>query len=141
MISTGVVAGTRVQLCQLRSAVHHLLSSEAAGCNSCPIAAAIALAAGGNAVAEIGAGDCAFNSFRSARSVALSRTDGHVKAAGLRGIKLGALFACAFQTVGIAKASGLDFLHRGVHRGRLTELPREISRMQQVAGALLPTSS
>src|ERR1700683_3204111 len=111
--------------------MHNLLSSESAGRDSSSVAAAVAFTSGRNAVAEIRAGYSAFNPFRSARSVALSRTSGHIKGTGLRGIKLGAFLACALQTVGIAEASGLDFLHRGVHRWR-DRTPREISRMQEL---------
>ena len=111
--------------------MHHLLGAESAGGYARSAAAAVAFASSGNAIAEVGAGDRAFNTFCAARSVALSGTDGHVKSARLRGIQLGSLLARALQAVGIAEASGLNFLHRGVHRW-CNRTSRKISGMQQL---------
>src|SRR5258708_35347624 len=115
----------------LRSAVDHLFRSKSSGGNSGAVAAPISLAAIRNAVAEVCAGYCALDAFCAARPIALTGSDRHVKSSGRGGIQLRALLARAGQTIGIAKSSGLYFLHWSVNRGCL-RTASEISRMHQL---------
>src|SRR5271166_6260866 len=111
--------------------MHHLLLPEASGRNALSIGAAVSIAARSDAVAEIRAGNRSFDSFGAARAIALSRTCRHVKRTSRGGVKLCALFASAFQSVGIAKASGLHFLHGGVD-GRGLRASAEVSGVHQL---------
>ena len=72
---------TRIRKLGLWSSVRQLLLPERAGrdCVAAPVAAAIAVAASGYAVAESGAGDRAFQSLGSARAIAISRPLRQVK--------------------------------------------------------------
>ncbi len=98
--------------------MNHLFGAKSAGRDSGATAAAVTLASGRDAAAEVGAGDRSFDALRSARSVALSRTCRHVKRTGLCGIQLGVWLAGPLQPIGIAEASGLHFLHRRIYGWR-----------------------
>src|ERR1700728_4407002 len=119
-----------VRLRDLRSAVHDLLRSEAAGRNAA-IAANVSLAAGCNAATEIRAGDRPLNPVCPTRSIPVAGTGGQVERSGRGAVQLCTLSTCAGQAIRIAKASGLHFLHRSVDC-RLLRTAAEVSRVHQL---------
>src|SRR5579863_1964695 len=105
--------------------MHDLLGSEAARRD----ASARSTARRRNPVAEVRAGHRSFDALSPARSVALSRTGGHVKRSHRSCVEFGGLLACTLQAIRIAESAGLHFLDRSIYRGRLRA--PEISRVKK----------
>src|SRR5450755_3335923 len=119
---------TEIGLRNLRAAVRHLLRSKSAGCHALSIAASVTLAAGRDAIAEIRTGHRSLDALCPARSVALSRADRHIESARRRCNQLRVGLAFTLQSVGIAKATRLNFVHRRIHR-RLLRTATEVARV------------